>query len=102
MNRAFSWSLDRTLAVLLIVVGGLVSAGLGQLNVQGKWSALSNPMPINPVHVALLANGKILVVAGSGNCPPSQTGCPSGPPYDQGNGAGALLWDPATENYIQR
>jgi fibronectin type 3 domain-containing protein len=73
----------------------------GQVNVQGQWSTTPNQMPINPVHVALLPNGKILVVAGSGNCPPSQTGCPSGPPYSQANGSGALIWDPATENYTQ-
>ena len=41
-------------------------------------------MPINPVHAALLHTGKILVVAGSGNCPPAQTGCPQGPSYGQG------------------
>src|SRR6266852_1769984 len=49
---------------------------------------------INPVHVALLSNGKVLAVAGSGNCPPSQAGCPSGPPYGPSNNSGALLWDP--------
>jgi hypothetical protein len=41
-------------------------------------------MPINPIHAALLHTGKILVVAGSGNCPPAQTGCPQGPSYSQG------------------
>ncbi|PYV51147.1 MAG: hypothetical protein DMG98_26580, partial [Acidobacteria bacterium] len=53
-------------------------------------------MPINPIHVALLGNGKVLVVPGSGNCPPSQSGCPSGPPYGPSNNSGALLWDPTT------
>jgi hypothetical protein len=37
--------------------------------------------PINPIHSALLNNGKILLVAGSGNCPPSQTGCPAAGHY---------------------
>jgi hypothetical protein len=58
-------------------------------------------MPVNPIHAALLPNGKILVIAGSGNCPPAQAGCPLGPPYNQANGSGALLWDPATQNYAQ-
>jgi len=34
---------------------------------QGQWRTLPNPMPINPVHAALLHNGKVLIVAGSGN-----------------------------------
>jgi len=67
---------------------------IAQANVQGRWSTLPYLMPINPVHVALLSNGKVLVVAGSGNCPPSQAGCPSGPPYGPSNNSGALLWDP--------
>ena len=49
-------------------------------------------MAINPVHAALLHTGKILVVSGSGNCPPTQAGCPSGPQYPQG----AALMDLAT------
>lgn len=43
-------------------------------------------MPINPVHAALLNNGKVLVVAGSGNYPANLT-----------NGIlQAAVWDPAT------
>jgi len=53
-------------------------------------------MPINPIHVALLSNGQVLAVAGSGNCPPSQSGCPSGPPYGPSNGSGALLLNPVS------
>ena len=70
-----------------------------QANVQGQWSTLSGSMPINPIHTALLHNGKILVVAGSGNCPPSMSGCPTGPPYGPANGSGALLFDPATGTF---
>jgi Domain of unknown function (DUF1929)/Glyoxal oxidase N-terminus len=43
-------------------------------------------MPINPVHAALLHSGKILIIAGSGNCPPQRGGCPQGPQYAQGAG----------------
>jgi Domain of unknown function (DUF1929)/Legume lectin domain/Chitobiase/beta-hexosaminidase C-terminal domain/PKD domain len=39
----------------------------GQANVTGTWQTLPTLMPINPVHTALLSNGKILVVSGSGN-----------------------------------
>src|SRR5438128_3757373 len=40
----------------------------------GVWSTLPNAMPINPVHAALLHTGKVLIVSGSGNCPPQQAG----------------------------
>ena len=80
-----------------IALFGVLAPGLwAQANVQGQWSTLSGSMPINPIHTALLHNGKILVVAGSGNCPPSMSGCPTGPPYGPANGSGAVLFDPTT------
>jgi len=79
-----------------------VASALGQANVQGQWTTLPNTIPINPVHATLLANGKILIVAGSGNCSPSLTGCPSGPPYGPSNGSGALLLDPVTGQTIRQ
>ncbi|HXY15145.1 MAG TPA: galactose oxidase-like domain-containing protein [Terriglobales bacterium] len=51
----------------------------------GQWTTSSTTMPINPIHAALLHTGKILVVSGSGNCPPQQAGCPQGPQYTQGS-----------------
>src|SRR4029077_10316621 len=45
----------------------------GQGNVQGTWQTLPTLMLINPVHTALLSNGKILVVSGSGNYPAQTT-----------------------------
>ncbi|MDP9339588.1 MAG: choice-of-anchor D domain-containing protein [Acidobacteriota bacterium] len=44
-----------------------------QANVQGTWQTLPTLMPINPVHTALMRNGKILVVSGSGNYPQQTT-----------------------------
>lgn len=41
-------------------------------DVEGQWHTLSYRMPINPIHVALLRTGKVLVVAGSENDPASQ------------------------------
>src|SRR5215469_3433989 len=79
-----------------------VSGAVAQPNVQGKWSTLSNTMPINPVHVALLSNGNVLVVAGSGNCPPSQAGCPSGAPYGPSNSSGALLLNAITGQVLSQ
>ena len=40
---------------------------LAQPGVQGQWRTLPYLMPINPVHLALTRDGKVLVVAGSGN-----------------------------------
>jgi hypothetical protein len=51
---------------------------------QGVWQTLPYTMPINPVHAALLHTGKVLIISGSGNCPPTQAGCPQGPQYSQG------------------
>jgi hypothetical protein len=99
-SRVCSW-LTHALALSLLICVPQPSA-MGQANLQGQWSTLSNSMPINPVHVALLSNGKLLVVAGSGNCPPSQAGCPSGPPYGPSNGSGALLLDPVSGQTISQ
>src|SRR5216684_963955 len=94
-SHRVSSCLSRAL-VFSLLFSLFASVMMGQVNVQGRWSTLQTLMPINPIHVALLGNGKILVVAGSGNCPPSQSGCPSGQPYGPSNNSGALLWDPTT------
>ncbi len=57
----------------------------------GMWSTLPTTMPINPIHAALLHTGKILLIAGSGNCPPQQAGCPQGPQYPAGCGTSGPL-----------
>ncbi len=33
----------------------------------GRWDTLPLNMPVNPIHVALLRTGKVLIIAGSGN-----------------------------------
>ena len=100
MRRPVYTSLSYAFALLLLLTLW-VQISLAQANVQGQWSTLPYVMPINPVHAALLSNGKVLVVAGSGNCPPSQSGCPSGPPYGPANNSGALLWDPVAGSITQ-
>src|SRR6267378_3611730 len=61
---------NRLLALALLLVpvfAGLSPALLAQSASQGQWQTLSYTMPINPVHVALLYNGRVLIVSGSGN-----------------------------------
>jgi hypothetical protein len=55
--------------ILLVVIALVTGSHLlwGQANLKGQWTTLPSLMPINPVHMALLNTGKVLVVAGSGN-----------------------------------
>jgi hypothetical protein len=93
-----SFMLCRSISAVLIIIAGSLPDAIAQADVEGQWSTASYQIPINPIHSALLNNGKILVVAGSGNCIPSVSGCPQGPPYGPANGSGALLIDPVTGN----
>ena len=58
---------------LFLIVFGLLAPfappAMPQASSEGQWTTLPYLMPINPVHVALLYNGKVLVVSGSGNDP---------------------------------
>src|SRR5438093_12178370 len=67
------WTGRRRLAtgVFVLVLISLVSLSTqllwGQASLLGQWRTLPITMPINPVHMALLHNGKVLIVSGSGN-----------------------------------
>ncbi len=80
----------KSMAIATAVIGILVLHGSVALaqgpNVIGKWIQSSTLMPINPIHTALLPDGKIVVVSGSGNYPAQTT-----------NSAG--VWDP-TNNTV--
>src|SRR6266852_6866516 len=101
MTRFVYKAVSQLIPLVLVLLGLSSSTLMGQVQTIGQWSTLPYIMPINPVHVALLANGKILVVAGSGNCPPSLSGCPSGAPYGPSNNSGALLFDPVAGTFTQ-
>src|SRR6267378_7654104 len=69
-------SVIRELKWLRLVVAGLVftvalgfsaQSARGQANVTGKWQTLLTQAPINPIHIAMMRNGQVLIVAGSGN-----------------------------------
>jgi hypothetical protein len=46
-----------------------VPSALAQVQTVGQWQTIPNTMPINPVHIALMHTGNVLVVSGSGNLP---------------------------------
>src|SRR5437867_11760446 len=94
MNRSLPSSLGHALCLLLVLLAQIVPVAMGQANVPGQWSTLSYTMPINPIHAALLYNGNVLLVAGSGHCQPSQSICPSGAPYGPSHARGAPRWAP--------
>jgi galactose oxidase-like protein/IPT/TIG domain-containing protein/glyoxal oxidase-like protein len=93
--------LAQILLALFLAPAALIPQAMAQADVQGQWSTLNYSMTINPIHVALMHNGNILVTTGSGNCPPSQSGCPSGPPYNGSNHSGAVVVDPVAKNITQ-
>ena len=99
LTRSLSFKWRSLFLLLLVGISGPLL--VGQVQTIGQWTTMSYTMPINPIHVALLHNGKILVVAGSGNCPASLAGCPSGPPFGPSNNSGALLLDPTNGNVTQ-
>ena len=67
MERRIDVCAGRIFAFALVALFLLTAASVAQPSVQGHWTTLSYSMPINPVHVALLHTGKVLVVSGSGN-----------------------------------
>jgi galactose oxidase-like protein/PKD domain-containing protein len=60
---------------------------VAQRSVQGEWRTLSYLMPINPVHMALMYSGKVLIVSGSGNVATEKN-------YR------AAVWDPQTNTIV--
>ena len=101
MRRPVSVLVLRSAFLLMIWLGLSLPAAMAQADVNGQWNTMSSTMTINPVHTALMHNGKILVVAGSGNCPPSQSGCPAGVPYNGANHSGATVFDPVAQTFNQ-
>jgi hypothetical protein len=70
------------LMIMLVLVASV--AVYGQANVIGQWKTLPTQTPINPVHVALMHTGNVLIVSGSGN-------------VKGNNNFEAAVWDPQTD-----
>jgi hypothetical protein len=61
------WLGTGAIALVLALAGTMPRALLAQAGTQGQWRTLANQVSINPVHVALMNNGEVLIVSGSGN-----------------------------------
>ena len=85
-ERAFRLT---TLVLLLLVAAAVPEPAQAQLNVTGQWSTLPYLSPINPIHVALLKSGKVLIVAGSEN-------------NDASTVYKAAVWDPVAGTFVQQ
>ena len=78
------------LAALLLAVGlstTTTNSVLAQAGTRGQWRTLTNQVPINPIHLALLRTGEVLIVAGSGNVK-TETNFQ------------AAVWDPASQTFL--
>ena len=66
---AFGWPVRAgvALAGLALALTNTPADLFAQAGLQGRWTTLPYTMPINPVHMALMNNGRVLVVSGSGN-----------------------------------
>jgi hypothetical protein len=71
------------LPVALCALLGAPQAAMAQAQVKGQWQTQPYLMPINPIRVALLHSGQIVIVSGSENNPTE---------HNQGTSVGAL-WD---------
>jgi PKD repeat protein len=52
---------------LLLAVSSTAPTLRAQSGTYGEWRTLASLMPINPVHTALMHDGRVLIVSGSGN-----------------------------------
>src|SRR5580765_7366283 len=85
-GRVYVWfpALTLLVAASLALFSPLLRAQAGTL---GQWRTLASLMPINPVHLALMNNGKVLIVSGSGNVATERN-------------FQAAVWDPQTETLV--
>ena len=57
----------RVALIACALAGAWLQVPAAQVGVQGRWDTVPALVTINPVHMALMNNGKVLIVAGSGN-----------------------------------
>ena len=62
MSRGASVHLGQGFLALLLVLAAPAPPAVAQADVKGQWSTLNYSMTINPIHVVLMHDGKILVI----------------------------------------
>jgi len=86
-NATSTWACAAGIALALALGGLSPHPLLAQAGTQGQWRTLSNQVPLNPIHLALMNTGKVLIVAGSGN-DAAETNFQ------------AAVWDPLSETFL--
>ena len=61
------WASAGAVVLALGLLSSMPPALHAQPATQGQWRTLTNQAPINPIHVALMNTGEVLIVSGSGN-----------------------------------
>jgi hypothetical protein len=88
-NTAWAWALPAAVVLALALGSWSAPRLMAQAGTQGQWRTLINQLQINPIHVALMNNGRVLIVSGSGNVA-TETNFQS------------AVWDPASETFQPR
>ena len=87
VNTGGAWPVAGAIVLALALAASSPRGLLAQAGTQGQWRTLTNQAPINPIHVALMNNGEVLIVAGSGNVA-TETNFQ------------AAVWDPVSETFL--
>jgi hypothetical protein len=64
-----SFAAEFLVLLILAFASPFAPTARAQVNVQGQWQTLPYTVPVNPIHAAMLYNGKVFIVSGSGNNP---------------------------------
>jgi hypothetical protein len=88
-NATWVLALPPAIALTLTLAIWLAPGLKAQAGTQGQWRTSINQLQINPVHMALMNNGQVLIVSGSGNVA-TETNFRS------------AVWTPATETFQSR
>jgi hypothetical protein len=87
------WSHARALLATVAIAGACAQGVRAQSSMLpallGQWTTLAGQTPINPVHAALMHNGQVLIVSGSGNVPTNHD-------YE------TAVWDPQTQTFAMQ
>lgn len=81
------WHVSAAIVLVLALAAWRSEPLLAQAGTQGQWQTLSGQTPINPIHVAVMNTGEVLIIAGSGNDAAETT-------------FRATVWNPTTQAFV--